>query len=121
MTPLNEQPFETEGHDFTGKASLDLHDQQAFYAFLASIAEYDPDRYDPVALKIYIAENHPVVTLYVLDKNAQESGEYPKDKLPVRKLHLQLQWGELFSFVRSFDLVVTPGSYDVKDMRVIND
>lgn len=116
-----EQPFETEGHDFSGMASLDLHDQQAFYTFLASTAEYDPDRYDPVALKVYIAENHPIVTLYVLDKNAQEGDQYPKDKLPVRKLHLQLMWGELFSFVKSFDLVVSPGTYDIKDMLVIND
>lgn len=118
---VKEQPFETAGHDFSGKASLDLHDLQAFNTFLASIAEYDPDRYDPVALKVYIADNHPVVTLYVLDKNAQESGEHPKDKLPVRKLHLQLMWGELFSFIKSFDVVVTPGTYDIEDMLVIND
>jgi hypothetical protein len=117
----NAQPFETEEHDFSGMASLDLHDHQAFYTFLASIAEYDPDRYDPVALKVYVAGNQPSVTLFVLDKNAQETNEYPKDKLPVRKLHLQLMWGELFSFIRSFSLVVTPGSYDVKDMLVIND
>ncbi len=116
-----EQPFEKEGHDFTGMASLDLHDQNAFYTFLAGVADYDPDRYDPVALKVYISENHPTVTLYVVDKNAQESGNYPKDKLPVRKLKLQLMWGELFCFVRSFDVVVTPKTYDVQDMLVIND
>jgi hypothetical protein len=118
---IKEQPFETQGHDFSGMASLDLHDTDAFYTFLASVAEYDPDRYDPVALKVYIAENHPSVTLYVVDKNAQETGTYPKDKLPVRKLHLQLMWGELFSFIRRFDLVVTPKTYDVQDMLVIND
>jgi hypothetical protein len=118
---LKEQPFETEGHDFSGMASLDLHDAEAFYKFLASAAEYDPDRYDPVALKIYIAENHPTVTLYVVDKTAQETGTYPKDKLPVRKLKLQLMWGELFSFVRRFDLVVSTGAYDIKDILVINE
>lgn len=120
-TEPKEQPFETDGHDFSGMASLDLHDQQAFYTFLAGVAEYDADRYDPVALKVYIAENHPTVTLFVVDKNAQESNEYPKDKLPVRKLKLQLMWGELFSFIRRFDIVVSPGTYDVKDMLVIND
>lgn len=121
MKPQAQQPFETRGHDFSGMASLDLHDQQAFYAFLSSVAEYDPDRYDPVALKIYITENHPSITLFVVDKNVQEAGDYPKGKLPVRKLHLQLQWGELFSFIRRFDLVVSSGTYDVKDMLVIND
>jgi hypothetical protein len=57
----------------------------------------------------------------VVDKNAQETGNYPKDKLPVRKLKLQLMWGELFSFIRRFDLVVTPKTYDVQDMLVINE
>ena len=118
---IKEQPFETEGHDFSGMASLDLHDAPEFYTFLSSVAEYDPDRYDPVALKIYITENHPTVTLFVVDKTAQEQGTYPKDKLPVRKLKLQLLWGELFSFIRRFDLVVSPGSYDIKDMLVINE
>lgn len=116
-----QQPFEREGHDFSGMASLDLHDAQAFYKFLATTADFDPDRYDPVALKVYITENHPTVTLYVLDKTAQETGTHPKDKLPVRKLKMQLQWSELFSFVRRFDIVVTTGAYDVKDMLVINE
>ncbi len=116
-----QQPFETEGHDFSGMASLDLHDAPAFYSFLARAAKYDPDRYDPVALKVYITENHPTVTLFVVDKTAQETGTYPKDKLPVRKLKLQLMWSELFTFVRRFDIVVTTGAYDVKDILVINE
>lgn len=120
-TQVQEQPFETKGHDFSGMASLDLHDTRGFYRFLATVADYDPDRYDPVALKVYIVENHPTVTLFVLDKTKQEEDNYPKDKLPVRKLKLQLTWSELFSFVRRFDLVVTTGAYDIADMIVINE
>lgn len=120
-TQVQEQPFETEGHDFSGMAALDLHDMQGFYKFLATVADYDPDRYDPVAIKVYVAENHPTVTLFVVDKNKQEENNYPKDKLPVRKLRLQLSWSELFSFVRRFDLVVSTGVFDVKDMLVINE
>ena len=120
-TQVQEQPFETQGHDFSGMASLDLHDMQGFYKFLATVADYDPDRYDPVAIKVFVSENNPTVTLFVLDKNAQEGNNYPKDKLPVRKLKLQLSWSELFSFVRRFDLVVSPGSYSIQDMLVINE
>jgi hypothetical protein len=116
-----EQPFETEGHDFSGLASLDLHDANGFYKFLATVADYDPDRYDPVAIKVFVAENHPTVTLFVVDKNEQEKNNHPKDKLPVRKLKLQLSWSELFSFVRRFDLVVSTGAYDIADMLVINE
>ncbi|HTF05952.1 MAG TPA: hypothetical protein VK826_18110 [Bacteroidia bacterium] len=119
-TQTQEQPFETEGHDFSGMASLDLHDTQAFYDFLSKTANYDADRYDPIALKVFVSENQPVVTLYVLDKSAQEKDNYPKDKLPTRKLKLQLSWSELFMFVRRFDLVVTNGGYNIADMVVIN-
>ena len=119
-TQTQEQPFETEGHDFSGMASLDLHDAQAFYDFLSKTANYDADRYDPIALKVFVSENHPTVTLYVLDKSAQEKDNYPKDKLPTRKLKLQLSWSELFMFVRRFDLVVTNGGYNIADMVVIN-
>lgn len=118
---VQEQPFETEGHDFSGMASLDLHDVSGFYRFLATVADYDPNRYDPVAIKVFVAENHPTVTLFVVDKLNKRSSSHPEGKLPVRKLKLQLTWSELFSFVRRFDLVVKTGSYDISDMIVINE
>lgn len=119
-TQTTEQPFETEGHDFSGMASLDLHDPQGFYDFLSRNANYDADRYEPIALKIFVSENQPTVTLFVLDKNAQEQNIYPKDKLPTRKLKLHLTWQEVFTFVRRFDLVVTNGAHNIADMVVIN-
>jgi hypothetical protein len=119
-TQAQPQPFETEGHDFSGMASLDLHDVSGFYKFLSTVADYDPEKYDPVAIKVYVAENHPIVTLFVAEKNHQVNAQ-SDGHIPVRKLKLSLSWSELFSFVRRFDLVVKTGKYDLKEMVVINE
>jgi hypothetical protein len=117
---LNEQPFETEEHDLAGKAALDLTGTDSFQAFLARTANYDPDRFDPVALKLYVEGRNPVLTLYAVDKSKQEQSNYPKDKLPVKKFKLAISWPELFGFVKRFELVVSFGSYDINNMLVIN-
>jgi hypothetical protein len=115
-----DQPFETEHHDMTGNASLDLVNRGEFYAFLAKHANYDPDRFDPVALKIFMEGRDFILTLYALDKSKQEQESSPKDKLPVKKFKLAVSWYELFTFVKRFDIVVSEGNYDIKDMVVIN-
>lgn len=119
MKPIT-QPFETFEHDMTGYASLDLTSGDSFNLFLSRTANYDADRFDPVALKIFIEGRSPVVTLFAVDKSKQETNGYPKEKLPVKKFKMEISWPELFSFVKRFDLVVTTGSYDISDMLVIN-
>jgi|GEM_PF-676840 len=115
-----DQPFEIRAHDMTGFASLDMYSEEVFNAFLTRTAGYDPDRFDPVALKIFIQGKKPVLTLYALDKSKQELKDCPQDKLPVKKFKMAVTWADLFSWIKRFDLVVSTGAYDVKDMRVIN-
>ena len=117
----NIEPFETRGHDLSGSASLEFYDMDNFQSFAARALGYDPDRFDPVALKIFISGEHPIVTLYAVDKSAQEKNDFPKDKLPVKKFKVIITWPEIFKFVKSFDLVVSDGAYNIKDMLVQNE
>jgi hypothetical protein len=115
------QPFETQGHDLSGHASLNFHDRENFNTFASKIAGYNPDRFDPVALKIFVEKNEVIVTLYALDKSAQEqSTVFPEDKLPVRKFKLVMNWTKFLSHIRQFDMIVSDGSFDLKDMVIIN-
>jgi hypothetical protein len=117
----NIEPFETRGHDLSGSASLEFYDMDNFQSFASRALGYDPDRFDPVALKIFIQGENPIVTLYAVDKSAQEKNTIPKDKLPVKKFKVRITWPDIFKFVKSFDLVVSDGSYDIKDMVVESD
>jgi hypothetical protein len=115
------QPFETDGHDLTGRASLNFHEKENFDIFAAGIAGYNPDRFTPVALKIFVERNEVIVTLYALDKSKQETAtNFPADKLPVKKFKLAMNWIHFLGHIKQFDLILSDGSYDLKDMLVIN-
>jgi hypothetical protein len=115
------QPFETAGHDLTGNAALNFYDRENFNTFAAKLAGYNPDRFDPVALKVYVEGTDIIVTLYALDKSKQEqSNDFPSDKLPVRKFKLEMNWVKFLSHIKQFDLIVTDGNFDIKDMVILN-
>ena len=115
-----EQPFEKQEHDLTGMAALDFHEGVDFNVFAAMITGYNPDRFDPVALKIYSAASSVIVTLYAMDKSAREKSRYPDDKLPVKKFKMEMELHELMKYIRQFDLVVTNKDYAISDMVVVN-
>jgi hypothetical protein len=112
------QAFETKEHDLTGYASLDFFGKGNFNSFAARTSSYDPARFDPVALKIFMQGRSPVVTLFALDKFKKPLS--PRKKLPVKKFKFRLTWQELFLFVKRFDIVVSNGAYDIEDMLVVN-
>jgi hypothetical protein len=114
------QPFDTRHHDLSGCANIDLFDKDDFNALAQRIAKYNPDRFDPVALRIFIQKSKPVITLYALDTYKQETSSQPKDKLPVRKFKLRLSWDEFIGMVKRMDCTVTHGDYDINDILVIN-
>ena len=116
----NIEPFETRGHDLSGSASLEFYNLDNFQSFAARAMDYDPDRFDPVALKLFVSGENPVITLYAVDKSAQEKNSTPKDKLPVKKFKVRITWPEIFKFIKRFDLVVSDGNYDIKDILVEN-
>ena len=114
------QPFETKEHDLTGSASIDFYDNDDFNSFASSLLDYNPNRIDPIALKVFVQNGEPLITLFALDTFKQEQSNYPSDKLPVKKFRLSLSWDDFFKHVKRFDFTVTNEAFDLKDMLVIN-
>jgi hypothetical protein len=117
---LPEQPFETRERDLTGVAALDFHRKDDFQTFAATITGYNPDRFDPVAIKITAGESSLIVTLYAMDKSAREKDQFPDHKLPVKKFKMEMEWLQFMRYIKHFDLIVTDGSHSLADMVVIN-
>lgn len=114
------QPFETREHSLTGKASLEFLNKESFNEFATKITDYNPDRFDPVALKVYAAFSGFIVTLYAVDKSRQEQTTTNGEKLPVKKFKMEMDAHTFLNCVKSFDLVVSDDSFDIKDIEVIN-
>jgi hypothetical protein len=110
--------FERRAHDLTGSASVDLFED--FTLFASRLANFNTERFEAVALKVYVQKGDLVVTLYALDKFKQEENNYPKDKLPIKKFKLNLAWGDLLKHIRYFDFVVSNQAFDIEDMLVLN-
>lgn len=115
-----QQPFEKREHGLTGYATLDFHKKEDFNVFAANIADYNPDRFDPVALKLLASESQVIVTLYALDKSAREKEGYPDKKLPVKKFKLEMAYREFMLYIKHFDLIVSNEAYSIADIVVIN-
>ena len=114
------QHFETREHDLTGFASVDLNDKD-FNLLGSRLANYNPDRFDAVALKVFVKRGELIVTLFALDKYKQEGpSNFPKNKLPVKKFKVNIEWGDLLVAVKQFDFVVSNGAYDIEDIVVLN-
>src|SRR3954470_20447520 len=112
----SKQPFDYDHHDLAGHASVDFAGRTGFSAFAEKIAGYNPLRYSPVALRLFMQKGEPVMTLYALDNmKAKENG-----KLPVKKVKLKMKLNELFSFIKKFDFTVSDGRYDIRDIVVTN-
>lgn len=112
------QPFETQGHDLTGAASLEFHNNQDMESFTSLIPGLDMDRFDPVAIKIFLTGEAPLITIYATEKNGRIKSDWPEGKIPVRKFKTPITWPELFRFVKSFDLVLHDGNFDIEKMKV---
>lgn len=115
-----DQPFETEKHDLSGLASVDFYDKDDFNSFAFKIVNYNPDRFDPVALRIFVQKRNPVITLFAIDKFKQEQSNYKKSKLPVRKFKIKLSWDDFIKKIKRFNFTVSNNAYDIKDLLVIN-
>jgi hypothetical protein len=115
-----EQPFETDHHTLTGNAAVDLYGDGDFNALaMKLIANYNPDILDAVALRFFIQENSPVITIYAVDKLKQDQNNYPKDKLPVKKFKINISFADFLKHVKKFDFTVSNGAYDLDDLLVL--
>jgi hypothetical protein len=114
------QPFEVTAHDLSGLASVDFHKKNDFRLFASKLPGYNPDRFDPVALRVFVQNGEPLITLFALDTFRQELSDSHINKLPVKKFRLTLNWDEFFKYVKRFDFTVSNGAFDIKDILVIN-
>ena len=117
----NKQSFERDAHSMTGSGSLDLFKKQDLNALAVDmIPNYNPDRFDAFGLRFYANNREPVITLYAVDKSKQEQGDFPKDKLPVKKFKLRYDFQNFIKMIKSMDMTLTTQAYDIDDMLVIN-
>ena len=114
------QPFETRGHDHSGNASLEFHDNETIQSFASLIPGMDISRFKPVALKIFLSVEIPMITLYALDKDTVNKSNVPEDKQPVRKFKAPISMPELFRFIKHFDVIVYDGEFNLENMWVEN-
>jgi hypothetical protein len=112
----SKQPFDYEHHDLAGHASVDFHGKNDFSSFAEKLTGYNPLRFAPVALRLYMQKGEPVVTLYALDNRKEKE----KGKLPVKKFKLKISMQELFSMIKKFDFTVSDGKYDINEIVVTN-
>ncbi len=114
-------PFETKSHPLNGKAALDLFRKEDLNSLAVKlINNYDPDRFEATAIRLFVQKNEPVITIYAVDTLRQEQNNYPKDKLPVKKFKIPMSFEEFLKHVKKFDFTITNGAYDIEDMLVIN-
>lgn len=113
------QPYETRAHDLTGVASIDLY-KKDFNEFARGLVKYNPDRFEPVALKVNVVKGKLTLTLFALDQFKQDQSNYPKNRLPVKKFKMQVNWNDFLLRIKRFNMVVTNDSFDIEDMIVIN-
>lgn len=110
------QPFDYDHHDLAGHASVDFHGRMNFSSFAEKITGYNPQRFSPVAFRLFMQKGEPVLTLFALDNTkTKENG-----KLPVKKFKLKMNFNELFSFIKKFDFTVSDGKFDINDIVVTN-
>lgn len=110
------QPFEINEHDLTGMASLDFK-KASFSAFGVKLVKYNADRFEPVALKIFLENGKFILTLYALDKAKQKESS---EKLPVKKFKVMVKRKKFSKLIKHFAVVVSNKEFDIAQMEVIN-
>lgn len=115
------QPFETEAHLLTGKSAMDLFRKEDLNSLAVKLfPNYNPDRFDASAIRLFVQKNEPIVTLFAVDKLKQESNNYPPQKLPVKKFKVRIDFNDFIKLFKRFDVTLTNDAYDLSDMLVIN-
>jgi hypothetical protein len=114
MKTKNIPPFETRYHDLSGAVSIDISEGEDFNSFASGIAGFDPEKFEAVALRVYIG-HAPIVTLFARDKSKEHADG---KKIPVKVFKLDMSLDVLFARLRNFNFTVTSGKYKVQDMEL---
>jgi len=109
-------PSETKHDDLVGVVSVKLNDTQDFNSLAAELAGYNVNRYEAVAVRVFI-ENKPIVTVYAKDKNSLDF--QANGKIHVRKFKMEMTLDDFFYKVRQINFTVTTGEFSIENMEVV--
>ena len=116
-----EQRLNYTHEDLTGEMSVKFANDQTLDDFCARyIPEYNRDRFDALAIRLYVGEE-TVITVFAVDKTRQENSTINTGDLPVKKFKITtVPLSELFTYCSGFNCTLSSGAYDLKDMEVVN-
>ena len=114
-----DQPFETLEHDLAGYAALDFA-EGGFNSLAHAFDNYNPERFEPVTLKISLEGGSFTLTLYALDKMKQASKAKAQNKLPVKKFKMMMEAADFFRHIYRFAAALSCEKFNIENMRVIN-
>ncbi|HMI78672.1 MAG TPA: hypothetical protein VK484_07755 [Ferruginibacter sp.] len=116
-----EQELHFEHGDLTGEISVTLDKDQNLDDLCAKyIYDYNRDRFEPLAVRIFIGKEI-AVTLYAADKVRQEDSNIDADKIPVKKFKVPgIPLHELFRYIASLNLTLSTNIYPIESMQVMN-
>jgi hypothetical protein len=116
-----EKELHFERGDLTGEVSVTLDSSQNLDELCAKyIYDYNRDRFEPLALRIYIGKEI-VATLYAADKLRQEDSTIDPEKIPVKKFKVPgIPLHELFRYIASLNLTLSTNIYPIESMQVMN-
>jgi hypothetical protein len=78
-------------HSLVGKASMDLFRKEDLNELAMRLVDrYNPDRFDAMAIRIFAQKGEPVIVIYAVDTYKMEGGNYPQERLPVKKFKLRI-------------------------------
>ena len=117
----SEPPFETERHSLSGFAAMDFYRKEDLNSLASKlIPDYNPDRFDAMAIRLFIQKQEPSLVLYAVDKYKMEEDHYPKNKLPVKKFRIHVPFQKFLQSIKRFDFTLGNDAYDIRDMLVMN-
>ncbi|CAN5347825.1 hypothetical protein BH23BAC1_BH23BAC1_08380 [soil metagenome] len=114
----NKVPAETRFDDLTGAISVNFKESEDFNSFANKVARVNLDKYQPIAVRIYIS-SEVVVTIFALVKANYETHKRQTGKTLVRKFKVDISLQELFTFFKQMDFTLVAGDHKVEDFEVI--
>ena len=107
---------ELEQKDLAGTVLVNLNDNIGFNASCAEIAGYNLERFQAVAIRVYLGEES-IVTVYAKDKEwHSKNGE----KLPVHKFKKEMNISKLLPYLKNLNFTLSTVDFDIENMEVIN-
>ncbi|HYG40515.1 MAG TPA: hypothetical protein VD908_17925 [Cytophagales bacterium] len=117
MNNGNLPPNETRYDDLVGVVSVNFKEDQNFNSIASGITGYDPLRYEPVALRVFIYDHNPIVTLYAIDKEKHPLN-VTGNRLQVKKFKREMSFEEIFKRFKKLNFTLTSQEYRLEDLEV---